>query len=112
VTADPGELKQALADIARQQQAIREQRDNIIRALTVAGVTDRAIGQVLGITNTGVRGIRIRAGIPPSRPGRTPGRTHGIEATYGAGCRCDPCRDAHRAYRLRTRERLQKEVAS
>lgn len=25
-------------------------------------------------------------------------RTHGITGTYGAGCRCEPCRLAHSAY--------------
>lgn len=32
-----------------------------------------------------------------------PGRTHGLRATYGDGCRCDDCRRAERDYQRRGR---------
>lgn len=33
-------------------------------------------------------------------------RTHGIRATYNAGCHCDDCRDAERRYKADYRYRV------
>jgi hypothetical protein len=43
---------------------------------------------------------------PPPRPRggyKHRGRTHGYESTYGAGCRCELCRAAHRQGTARRR---------
>jgi hypothetical protein len=47
-------------------------------------------------------GSRAILSTPPVRPvGRPPGSTvarHGSNSKYHAGCRCRPCKDAHRVY--------------
>lgn len=75
--------------------------------LAAQGYSDTAIGGVLGVASRTVLRWRKEMGVP-SRYRETHKARHGIPSTYNAGCRCQPCRDAHKVRTLNRSQQRRK----
>lgn len=69
-------------------------REDVAR-LTAQGLSDREVGEALGVSARTVFRRRKAWGIPPIPPAE---QVHGTRGAYARGCRCDDCRAAWRVH--------------
>lgn len=67
-----------------------------VARLASEGLSDREIGEALGVSRSTICRTRIAHGIPSGWTVNP--RSHGTRSRYMDGCRCRPCRDAQRIY--------------
>jgi DNA-binding CsgD family transcriptional regulator len=87
----------------RRRYGKRRDRRPDVAAAHADGLTDREIGERLGMSPSEVGRLRRELGLASHRPAprrRNPADLlpHGTNASYARGCRCDACHQAQREY--------------